>query len=207
MSRTDEGSITGWLVQLKQGNDAAVQPLWERYFGKLVGLARTKLCAMRQPLTDEDEEDAALSAFHDLCAGARDGRFPRLADRDDLWRILIYLTTCKAVDQMRRRTTRRRGGGRVALETDLRAPTDGAGTWSLDCLVGTEPSPEFAARVAEECQNRVDCLDDPTLRRIALMKLACYSNEEIRATLGCSLRSITLKLELIRKLWESNGEP
>jgi DNA-directed RNA polymerase specialized sigma24 family protein len=207
MSRTDEGSITGWLAQLKRGNEAAVQPLWERYFGKLVGLARTKLCAMRQPLTDEDEEDAALSAFHDFCTGARGGRFPRLADREDLWRILIYLTTCKAVDQIRRRATRRRGGGWVALETDLRPAQHGAGTWSLDSVVGTEPSPELAAHVAEECQNHVDRLRDPILRRIALMKLACYTNEEIRVALGCSLRSVTLKLELIRKLWEGNAEP
>jgi hypothetical protein len=26
------GSVTSWLVQLKAGDPAAAQPLWERYF-------------------------------------------------------------------------------------------------------------------------------------------------------------------------------
>jgi hypothetical protein len=203
MTEDGEGSITGWLAQLRQGEDAAVQPLWDRYFDKLVGLARKKLCASRQPLTDEDEEGVALSAFHDFCDGARLGRFPRLNGRDDLWRVLIYPTACKAVDQMKRRVALRRGGRRVALEADLQPSPDGDGTWTLDSIVGTEPSPEFASQVAEECQSCVDRLRDPTLRRIALMKLACFTNEEIREALGCSLRSVTLKLKLIRSLWES----
>ena len=33
-----------------------------------------------------DEEDVALSAFDSLCRGAVEGRFPRLDDRNDLWR-------------------------------------------------------------------------------------------------------------------------
>lgn len=46
-------------------------------------------------------------------------------------------------------------------------------------------------------------LEDQTLRRIAELKLACYTNEEIRQQLGCSLRGVTLKLELIRKKWST----
>ena len=42
----DEGhSITGWLGELKEGDQAAAQPLWERYFAKLVTVARAKLQA------------------------------------------------------------------------------------------------------------------------------------------------------------------
>ena len=55
--------------------------------------------------------------------------------------------------------------------------------------------------VAEEYVRRLDELGDDTLRRIAELKLACHSNEEIRQQLGCSLRTVTLKLELIRKIW------
>ncbi len=72
----------------------------------------------------------------------------------------------------------------------------------LERIIGSEPSPEFAAMVAEEYQHRLEGLGDETLRRIAELKLACYSNEEIRQQLGCSLRSVTLKLELIRKRWQ-----
>src|SRR5271157_207499 len=69
-------------------------------------------------------------------------------------------------------------------------------------IIGSEPSPEFAAMVAEEYHRRLEGLGDETLRRIAELKLACHSNEEIRQQLGCSLRSVTLKLELIRKKWQ-----
>jgi len=36
------GSVSRWLEQLKGGQPEALQPLWERYFHRLVGLARTK---------------------------------------------------------------------------------------------------------------------------------------------------------------------
>ena len=34
------GSVTGWIVGLKAGEREAVQKLWERYFARLVRLAR-----------------------------------------------------------------------------------------------------------------------------------------------------------------------
>ena len=89
----------------------------------------------------------------------------------------------------------------VADMVGARADGDDEGN-PLDRIIGSEPSPEFAAMVAEEYRRRLEGLGDATLRRIAELKLACYSNEEIRQHLGCSLRSVTLKLELIRKKWQ-----
>ena len=40
-------SVTGWLGELKEGDQAAAQPLWERYFSKLVVVARAKLRRLR----------------------------------------------------------------------------------------------------------------------------------------------------------------
>ena len=40
----------------------------------------------RHPRAEADEEDAALSAFNSSCLGVAQGRFPQLADREDLWR-------------------------------------------------------------------------------------------------------------------------
>ena len=52
------GSITHWLGDLRGGDLAAAQPLWERYFGRLVVLARGKLERQRHPRAEADEEDA-----------------------------------------------------------------------------------------------------------------------------------------------------
>src|SRR3954463_13568021 len=89
MPGEDEGSVTVWLGDLKAGGDEAVQPLWERYFERLVILARQRL--RDAPRAVADEEDAALSAFDSFCRSVQGGRFPRLGDRDDLWRILVVI--------------------------------------------------------------------------------------------------------------------
>jgi DNA-directed RNA polymerase specialized sigma24 family protein len=45
-------------------------------------------------------------------------------------------------------------------------------------------------------------LDDDLLRRLALLRMEGYSNEQIAERLGCGLRTIERKLALIRKTWE-----
>lgn len=189
------GSVSQWITDLKAGDSQALQPLWDRYYATLVERARAKLRGLRGSKPVNDEEDLALSAFQSLYQGVREGRFPRLEDRDDLWRLLVHLTACKAVDQHRAENRQKRGGGKIVNE--------GEGN-PLDQIIGTEPNPEFAAMVAEEYRRRLDTLGDEILKRIAELKLACYSNDEIRQQLGCSLRTVTLRLELIRKIWQKS---
>ena len=56
-----DGSITRCVGDLKAGDQAAAQVLWERYFDHLVRLARRRLAISRRGGADEDEEDAALA--------------------------------------------------------------------------------------------------------------------------------------------------
>ncbi|CAN5914293.1 ECF-type sigma factor [soil metagenome] len=199
-----DGSISRCLADIKAGDADAIQPLWERYFEQLVRLARRRLRASSHPRTASDEEDVALSAFRAFFDGVQSGRFPRLSDRDDLWRVLFKITADKAIDQIRRESRQKQGGGHVRPETDLNPNHDVEDDVRLlDQVIGREPSPEFAAMIAEEYRRRLDALDDDRLRRIAELKLACYTNEEIKDRLGCSLRTVTLRLELIRKTWQA----
>src|SRR5262245_62497980 len=145
MMSGDQGSVTLWLGALKAGDLSASQPLWERYFDRLFRLARRQIGATRRGRAEADEEDAALSAFDSFCRRAANGRFPRLDDRDDLWRLLVEITSCKAADQLRRRGRQKRGGGHTLSEADLGGSEDAPGGDGLDRLVGREPPPEFAA--------------------------------------------------------------
>ena len=61
------GSITAWIHQFKEGDRAAMQHLWERYFERLVTLARDKLQGLPRHLADE--EDVALSALKSFWGG------------------------------------------------------------------------------------------------------------------------------------------
>ena len=60
-----------------------------------------------------------MSAFNSFCAGAARGKFPQLADRDDLWRLLVVITARKAMAQANREGRQKRGGGRVVEEAVL----------------------------------------------------------------------------------------
>ena len=197
------GSVSRLLEGLKACEDAAARSLWGRYCDRLVRLARRKVRNAR--LRVADEEDVALSAFHSFCQGAARGRFPRLDDRDNLWRLLVTITARKALDQVRHQARQKRGGGRVLVgsaQAGGEDDTDGAG---LDQVVGQEPTPQFAAMVADECRRLLAALGDETLRQVALLRTEGYSDEEIAARVDCSLRTVSRKLALIRKAWLREG--
>jgi DNA-directed RNA polymerase specialized sigma24 family protein len=196
---SSNGSVTVWLNQLKGGDAEAAQRLWASYFPRLVRLARKKLRAL--PRRAADEEDVALSAFDSFCRGAEQGRFPRLADRNNLWHLLMVVTARKAHKLIRREGRQKRGGGAVRGDSAFRGAAGESDDAGLDGLIGPEPTPEFAARVAEEYQQLLRRLGDDDLRRVAVWKMEGYSNEDIAARLGCVPRTVERKLALIRSLW------
>jgi RNA polymerase sigma factor (sigma-70 family) len=194
-----DGSVTRWVTALKDGDQAAAQPLWERYHRQLVALARRKLDA--SPRRAADEEDVVQSAFHSFFRGVAGGRFPRLDDRDNLWKLLVVITARKALDQLAHEHAKRRGG--CAIPGESRIPPGGpvSDEAALEQVVGDEPTPEFAAQVAEEYERLLNLLGDDTLRRIAVWKMEGFTSDEIAERLDCSKRTVTLKLEAIRVIW------
>ena len=55
------GSVSQWLRGIKEGDEAHLGKLWQRYWPKLVSLARTKL--RDTPSRIADQEDVAQEAF------------------------------------------------------------------------------------------------------------------------------------------------
>ena len=203
MASGDAGSVTLWIGAMKAGAGDAAQKLWQRYFETIVGLARARLRGASSSVIDE--EDVALSAFDSFFAAAAQGRFPRLEDREDLWRLLVTITARKVQDQVQWHRRQKRGGGRLVDEAALgMAGEEGGGLEQFAC---PEPSPEFAAMVAEEFRQRLDGLADDSLRRVALLRMEGYTNEEVADRLGCNRRTVVRKLELIRRRWEQDSNP
>jgi DNA-directed RNA polymerase specialized sigma24 family protein len=201
MTPDNAGSVSCWIGHLRAGDQAAAQRLWERYFDRLVRLARSKL-RTRRARAQADEEDVALSAFESLCRGVAAGRFPGLSDRDDLWRLLVTITARKAASQFEREQRQKRGGGRVLGEADLEGDSPDGLPLDLASLVGPDPSPESMAQQVDQYEALLNTLDDENLRLIALWKLEGYTNEEIARGLDCALRTVANKLKLIRLKWE-----
>ncbi|HEX8203145.1 MAG TPA: ECF-type sigma factor [Isosphaeraceae bacterium] len=193
----DHGSITLCIEALKRGERDAAEVLWGRYFHRLAALARARLRAA--PCRAADEEDVALSAFDSVCRRAAQGGFPRLEDRDDLWRLLATITFRKAIALAGRERRPRHGAGQVRCLSELDLE-------ELERMAGPEPTPELAAEAVEACQRLLDLLGDVSLRRVALRKLEGYTNAEIAAELGCVEATIERKLQRIRGLWAREVE-
>jgi DNA-directed RNA polymerase specialized sigma24 family protein len=194
MTDAMEDSITVWIESLKAGDAAAAEKLWRRYFELLVRLARERLRGARRAMADE--EDAALSAFDSFVRGAACGRYPRLDDRDDLWRLLVVITERKALNQARHERRQKRGGGKARDSLDR---DDGDGGHPEPAV--PEPTPEFATMAADECCRLLGLLGDQSLRQVALLRMEGYTHQELADRLECSLRSVARKLELIRRIW------
>jgi DNA-directed RNA polymerase specialized sigma24 family protein len=207
MPRDAQGSITGWIAGMKAGDPAAAQPLWERYFARMVDLAQARLRASGQREAASDEEDAALSAFDSLCAGLAKGRFPQLADRDDLWRLLVIITTRKVQAQARRQLRQKRGEGKVRPSCDLGDLGSDEEDDLLARVVGAEPTPEFAAMVAEEYRLLLDRLGDDVLRKVAVLRMEGFTTDAIADQLGCARRTVARQLALIRRILSTDPEP
>src|SRR5947209_7707915 len=188
-----KGSVSHWIGQLKAGNHAAAQELWEDYFQRLVRLARRRLRGRSRRAADE--EDVALSAFDSFCRGAEQGRFPRLTDRDNLWRLLVVITARKASHLVRDEQRQKRGGGAVLGESALVHPADASDAEAgLERVIGREPSPDFAVQVAEEYERLLASLDDAELRLIAISKMEGDTTEQIAAKLGCAPSTVERRL-------------
>ncbi|MFM7070657.1 MAG: ECF-type sigma factor [Planctomycetota bacterium] len=199
----DKDAVTQWLGGLGAGDPQAAEQLWRTYFERLVRVARRKL----DPggARHSDEEDAALSAMHSFYRGARDGRYARLADRDELWRLLVTITLHKVARQQRDARRQKRGGGRTRGESAFLRVGEEEEARGIEQVLASEPTAETAALLAENFNRMMDKLDEDSLRRVARLKLEGHSNEEIAAQLDCTVRSVERKLQRIRSRWKDDA--
>ena len=199
MSTENSQSVTLWIQDLKAGRNESVEKLWERYFSRLVNLARKKLGNAEKRVSDE--EDLAITVFQALCDGAANGRFEGLENRDDLWLLLIAITGNKAVDQVRRQTSQKRGSGEVRGNSIFQRQNSADDEASFEQLLGADPTPELLVSIDEEYSRLFGLLQDDVQRQIVRHKLSGYRNKEIAEKVGISLRSVERKLEVIRDAW------
>jgi DNA-directed RNA polymerase specialized sigma24 family protein len=196
---TADVSGQSWIAALKRGEKDAAQRLFEEYFLRLVGLARKKLQAL--PPRMADPSGAALSAMNNFFQGARRNAFPRLNDRNDLWRLLVVITARKAAHALRDASRQKRGGGRARGESAIGIDSDFNGSQQA---LSAEPTPEMAAILAEELDHRLRHLNDELLVHIARLKFDGFSTIEIATEMRRTPRTIERKLELIREIWKES---
>jgi DNA-directed RNA polymerase specialized sigma24 family protein len=185
-------SVTRLIEGLRGQDPHAAEQIWRRYFERLLPLARAKIGGL--PHRAMDEEDVLVSVFDRFFRAAKEHRFARLNDRDDLWQILLMLTERKVADQYRAAGAEKRGGEAVRQEL----PRDAD---SLGELAAREPGPEFVASFNENLARALHRLGEQTTREVALLRMEGFENREIAARLAISLSSVERKLRVIREVW------
>ncbi|MFO0868872.1 MAG: ECF-type sigma factor [Pirellulales bacterium] len=189
-------SMTRWIDGLRAGEDAAARRLWESFFDRLLAVARQRLRSTNRAV--HDDEDVVLSAFKSFCLGVRNGRFPQLRDREDLWRLLFVITARKIADQFAFQGRAKRSGER---EIELSRVAGPSRNGAADLLLSAEPSPEFAAECADQLRHLLEQLQHEDLQQVAILKMEGYTNEEIAQQLRRGLSTIERKLRTIREIW------
>jgi RNA polymerase sigma factor (sigma-70 family) len=196
-------SVTCWIERIKAGDESAAAKVWNHFHARLIGLARRKL--RDAPRRVADEEDVVAAALETFLFRVQQGKFPRLHDRDDLWHLLVKITERKALDQLRRQSRSKRGGGRLRGESAFLVTSTSAAPAGIDQVPSAEPTAEFAVAVTEHLRRLLEQLPDAELRQITLLKLEGYNNEEIAGKINRSVPTVERRLRLIRNTWKQEG--
>jgi DNA-directed RNA polymerase specialized sigma24 family protein len=179
-----DAPVTILIEKLRYGDPDAVRKLWDRYFPRLVALARERLRTV--PRRAADEEDMALSAFKSFYEWVVKGRCPEKIDRNDLWGLLVIFTVRKVSHYIRAERARPCGNG------------------ELDEVQGQERDPAEEAEdaeVVEQFERLLTILPDPLLREVALLRLAGHTIDDIGARINRSNSTVDRRLGLIRRFW------
>ena len=153
------GSITHFYRELRGGDRAAAEELWNRFFPRLMGLARKTLAGRPQRMADA--EDAVISAFASFFQQAEDGGLSANMRRSNLWKLLGVMTVRKARKQAVRERTQKRGAGQVAGA--LKPVSTQDKLLSASC----KSRPELSLPVRRCCRREVQSRPTPSRKALA----------------------------------------
>lgn len=195
MFENPEGSVTYYMNQLRAGNREGTEQLWQRFYSRLVRLAHNRMNSNFRRVTSE--EDVAAIAIAECFKSLEEGRFPELEGRDDLWARLAQITERRALNEIRRQTSQKAGGGKVLGESVfLNADEDFP--QGINGIPGKEPTLEYVDQLGITVNEMLTGLNDQ-LRQIAIMKMQGYTNRDISQQVEVSVATVERKLALLRQ--------
>jgi RNA polymerase sigma-70 factor (ECF subfamily) len=182
-------TFSALMARLRSGEDAAAREVFEKFAGRLIGLARGQF---NQLLARKvDPEDVVQSAYKSFFVRHRAGKL-EVGDWDGLWHMLTLITLRKCADRAEYFRARRRDAAR-----EVSGDQPDASLAAID----REPSPEEAVILAETVENLfrdVSAHERPVLE----LSLQGYSVQEICAQLDRAERTVRRLRERVRKRLE-----
>lgn len=191
-----DGSVTRLILDLRNGSDLAAEKLWYCFQHRLKALAGRKL-GRRGGIYESD--DIAVDAFYSFLQRYRDGKFPAVESRDDVWRVMVVIVIRKTINAIKYASRKCRFGHQsIDLESEKDSSIQSRGQ-GIEREAIARTGPALADMVFEEL---LATLKDKQLKDIAALKIYGYSNSEIADELDCSLATVERRLRVIRAVWE-----
>lgn len=186
----DSESLVEFLQRLQPEQLSKANWLFELYFEKLCAVARNRLADLPNPA--DQAQDVALSVFRTFVRRRKEGQFSRIDGPDGLAKLLITITTRKAISLLRRE--RLRTGVQIGTGNDSTAAFD-----ILSAVLNSDPTAEDLC-VFKDLLEQIP--EANNLRRVVEMRLAECSNQEIADKLDVDVRTVDRKFGQVRKLLE-----
>jgi RNA polymerase sigma-70 factor, ECF subfamily len=201
------GSLTLRIHDLRSPDtrqrDEAARVIWDHFEARLRSLVRRHLD--NRIRRREDEQDILQSMYASFCHGQLEGKdTPR--SRQELWKLLVRITLCKVINTANRHLAACRDVRRERPAAARRDDSSLFPLWMLDHVDRMQAAPDERLAAIEELERLLQALPED-LRQVVLWKLDGYTNAEISAMLGRTVRCVELKLQLIRKRLSSHQPP
>jgi RNA polymerase sigma-70 factor (ECF subfamily) len=191
-----EPSFSNLCEQLRRGDNAAAAEVFDRFAGRLIALARSRLDRrLRQRV---DAEDVLQSVLRTFFVHVAEGKF-RLPNWDSLWGLLVCITVRKCT----RAHDRHRAGLRDVRREAGPAPDgwDSADTWEV---ISREPGPEEAILLQETLDGALLGMTERE-RQAVFLTLQGLATAEVATRLDCSQRKVYRVLEHVRNRLQRHG--
>jgi RNA polymerase sigma factor (sigma-70 family) len=193
--RAESGESVWLLEQWRSGRQEAAAELFERYAGRLIGLAQHQLSVKLNARVEAS--DVVQSAYCQFFIGVRDGKYV-LERSGDLWHLLVAITIHKLQRQFQYHTAAKRS---VHREESLPAPDPAAAT--PEGLLARDPSPDEAALLVSTLDEALGRLT-PGHRRVLELKLQGHSLGEIVAETRLSSSTVRRVLQSVKEHLEAS---
>jgi RNA polymerase sigma-70 factor, ECF subfamily len=183
------------LLRLWQaGDENAAREIFERYFERLLALARRRIS--QRLASRVDPEDVVQSAFRTFFGRYKAGQFT-IQDSEDVCKLLARITVHKTLRQIAFHKAAKR-------DPSQEAGQGSDGQQQLMEVLDREPTPEAVNAFVDQLDHFLKQLR-PEDRQILEMRMQGYNSLEIAEKLGISDRKIRRLMERVRGLAQKEG--